>query len=60
MDQVEEIHKKLKELRDLAKEHARVKDDPKCQALCETTSEVLGGLEKSYDHFLQKSEEAWQ
>ncbi|RAO74523.1 hypothetical protein [Dyella jiangningensis] len=34
--------------------------DPKAQALFETTAEVLGGLVTAYDHFEQRSEEAWK
>lgn len=35
-------------------------DDPRAEALFETTAEVLDGLRRAYDHFEQKSEEAWQ
>lgn len=34
--------------------------DPKAQALFETTAEVLGGLRKAYDDFEQKNEPAWR
>lgn len=60
MDKTQELHKKVKELRDELKEHASEATDPKCAALCETSGEVLGGLEEAFDHFLQKSEKAWQ
>jgi hypothetical protein len=60
MDKVQELHKKIKELRDDLKAHAEVTEDPKCAALCETSAEVTGGLEKAFDHFLNKSEKAWQ
>ena len=60
MDKTEELHKKIKALRDELKAHAAEVDDPKCAALCETSGEVLGGLEEAFDHFLNKSEKAWQ
>ncbi|PWU23534.1 hypothetical protein C5B42_02695 [Candidatus Cerribacteria bacterium 'Amazon FNV 2010 28 9'] len=60
MDKTEELYKKTKMLRDELKAHAQVVEDPKCAALCETAGEVVGGLESAFDHFLQKSEKAWQ
>ncbi len=60
MDKTQELHKKVKELRDELKEHAQMVDDPKCAALCETSGEVLSGIEEAFDHYLQKSEKAWQ
>ena len=45
-------------------EHARedvVKiDDPRGQALFETTAEVLTGLITAYDHYERRAEEAWR
>jgi hypothetical protein len=45
-------------------EHAREDvgkvNDPKAQALFETTAEVLRGLVKAYEHFEQRGERAWQ
>jgi hypothetical protein len=35
-------------------------DDPKAQALFETTAEVLLGLRKAYEDFEQRNEPAWQ
>jgi len=35
-------------------------EDPKAQALFETTAEVVQGLVRAYDHFEQKSEAAWR
>lgn len=60
MNKADEIHQKIKEVRDMAKAHADEATDPKCAALCETSYEVLAGLESAYDHYLQKSEKAWQ
>jgi len=57
---VQELHEKVKQLRDELKAHAAETDDPKCAALCETGGEVVGGLETAFDHFIAKSEPAWQ
>lgn len=50
-------------LRDAAR-HAREDvgkvQDPKAQALFETTAEVLNGLATAYDHFERGSERAWE
>jgi hypothetical protein len=35
-------------------------EDPKAEALFETTAEVLKGLVTAFDHFERRSEEAWQ
>jgi len=35
-------------------------EDPHARALFETTAEVLTGLVKEYEHFDQRSEQAWR
>jgi hypothetical protein len=35
-------------------------NDPKAQALFETTAEVLRGLVTAYEHFEQRGEQAWR
>jgi hypothetical protein len=35
-------------------------DDPRAQALFETTAEVLIGLSKAYEHYENRSEPAWR
>jgi hypothetical protein len=35
-------------------------DDPKAEALFETSAEVLQGLQRAYQHFNQHGEEAWR
>jgi hypothetical protein len=54
---------KLKQMLNETAEHSREDvakvSDPKAKALFETTAEVLKGLVNAYDHFEQKSEEAW-
>ncbi|HYK08760.1 MAG TPA: hypothetical protein VEW42_04660 [Candidatus Eisenbacteria bacterium] len=60
LDPTEELHKRIKTLRDDLRAHGEKVEDPKCAALCETSAEVMGGLEEAFDHFLHKSEKAWQ
>ena len=55
-EKVQELQQKIKELRDEIKDHARKVDDPKCAALCETSAEVMTGLETAFEHFLNKTE----
>lgn len=35
-------------------------DDPRAEALFETSAEVLQGLITSYTHFEERSEQAWE
>jgi hypothetical protein len=35
-------------------------EEPRAEALFETTAEVLGGLKKAFEHYEEKSEEAWR
>lgn len=35
-------------------------DDPKAEALLETSAEVLNGLTTAFSHFEKKNEEAWK
>ncbi len=53
---VKELHTKLRELRDEFEDHAQKTDNPQCEALCETTAEVLAGLEESFDEYLESGE----
>ncbi len=43
-----------------AREDVSKIDDPKAEALFETTAEVLQGLITAFEHYEKKSEEAWQ
>ena len=56
----QDLQRKLTTLRDELRNHANEVDDPKCAALCETSAEVLAGLETAFDHYRHKSEVAWQ
>lgn len=57
---VEELRGKIAELRAELQEHGAEVDDASCAALCETSAEVLAGLEMAFTHYLDKSESAWQ
>jgi hypothetical protein len=35
-------------------------DDPKAEALFETSAEVLVGLRTAFEHFTEKSEQVWK
>lgn len=55
---------KLKDMLTDVVRHAREDvgkvDEPKAQALFETTAEVCGGLERAFEHYEGESEQAWQ
>lgn len=55
---------KLKEMLTQLIEHAREDvpkvNEPKAQALFETSAEVLIGLRKAFDDYEQKNEQAWR
>jgi hypothetical protein len=57
---VAELRDKLADLRAELREHGAEVDDAQCAALCETSAEVLAGLEMAFTHYLDKSEAAWQ
>ncbi|NUR23233.1 hypothetical protein [Frateuria sp.] len=50
----------LREAMDLVRQDVPKVSDPKAQALFETSAEVLGGLITAYEHFEQRSEDAWR
>lgn len=54
------IHRMLTDVMRHAREDVDKVDDPTAQALYETTAEVLGGLAKAYEHYLQRAEKAWR
>lgn len=56
----ERIRGMLRDVMDHARADVSKVDDPRAQALFEATAEVLGGLMKAYEHFEQRSEEAWR
>lgn len=50
----------LRDVADHAREDIGKVSDPKAQALFETTAEVLMGLQKAYQDFEERSEQAWK
>jgi hypothetical protein len=56
----ENIQRMLRDVMDHVREDVGKVDDPKAQALYETTAEVLGGLATAYQHYLDRSEKAWR
>lgn len=54
------VKRMLSETAQLVREDVGKVQDPKAQALFETTAEVLDGLRKAYDDFESKAEEAWR
>jgi hypothetical protein len=59
-EKMQDLKSKIKELREEIKAHADEVDDPKCAALCETSAEVLTGIATAYDHYINRSEKAWE
>jgi hypothetical protein len=57
---VRKINEMLIEACEHAKEDVSKVQDPKAQALFETTAEVLKGLVTAYDHFESGTETAWK
>ena len=45
---------------DHAREDVTKVNEPRAEALFETTAEVLSGLVTAYEHFEQRSEPAWR
>ena len=56
MNEGEDLLKKVTSLRAELKKHAEKAKDPAYAALCQTSGEVLGGLEEAFDQFLKKKE----
>lgn len=50
----------LREVANHAREDSGKVSDPRAQALFETTAEVLLGLQKAYQDFEDRSEQAWK
>jgi len=54
------IRRMLDDVSQHVREDVRKVDDPKAQALFETTAEVLDGLNKAYRDFESRNEGAWK
>jgi len=50
----------LTEVAQHAREDVGKVDEPKAQALFETTAEVCAGLGRAFEHYEGQSEQAWQ
>jgi hypothetical protein len=55
-----QLGRALKELSDHLRRDVEKVDDPKAQALFETSAEVLDGLQKAYRDFEARREGAWK
>lgn len=58
--QAREIRQKLTDLARSLESDIDDLDDPKGQALFETSREVLKGLATAFEHYEQRSEPAWR
>lgn len=54
------IKRLLTEVLERARNDGARVQDPKAQALLETTAEVVQGLVRAYEHYEQRSEAAWR
>jgi hypothetical protein len=54
------IKEMLRHVADHMREDVSKIDEPKAQALFETSAEVLEGLITAYNHYEQRAEEAWR
>jgi len=54
------VKRMLSDVREHLRQDVTKVDDPKAQALFETTAEVLQGLMAAYDHYESRSEPAWK
>jgi hypothetical protein len=50
----------LSDIRNHLREDVSKVEDPRAEALFETTAEVLGGLITAYEHYEPEAEEAWR
>lgn len=51
---------RLREMIDHLRSDAEKVDEPRFQALCETSAEVLEGLEKAFGDYERRNEPAWR
>ena len=54
------VRKGFRELIDHLRGDIKKIDEPKAQALFETTAEVISGLDTAFKHYEEKSENAWK
>jgi hypothetical protein len=56
----QKIKSEFQELADRLREDIKKIDDPKAQALFETSAEVLNGLTTAFSHYEEGEEIAWE
>jgi hypothetical protein len=56
----ENLKSELSDLIDHLRRDVERVNEPQFKALCETAAEVLGGLQKAFEHYGKKSEPAWR
>jgi hypothetical protein len=56
----QKMQKALHDIRNHLREDVQKVDEPQLKAMFETSAEVLGGLEKAFKDYEQKSEKAWR
>lgn len=54
------IKQMLQDVADHCRDDVEKIDEPRAQALFETTAEVLRGLATAYEHYEEGAEKAWQ
>jgi hypothetical protein len=54
------VRKEFRQLIDHLRGDINKIDEPKAQALFETTAEVISGLDTAFKHYEEKSEKAWK
>ena len=54
------VRKEFRTLIDHLRGDIKKIDEPKAQALFETTAEVISGLDTAFKHYEEKSENAWK
>ena len=54
------VRREFRELIDHLRSDLSKIDEPKAQALFETTAEVISGLDTAFKHYDEKSEKAWK
>ena len=54
------VRKEFRQLIDHLRGDMNKIEEPKAQALFETTAEVIGGLDTAFKHYEEKSEKAWK
>ena len=56
----QKMQERFETLIDLLRQDVRKVDEPRAQALFETSAEVLNGLKTAFAHYEEKAEAAWR